>query len=130
MWSRTMAKVKMLVTFALTMTGWSLVFAIGWQTNSYPALGVRFSPSDYENSWNFYREQPCCGSYAKTKHHFRHHKGKFLSILSFEIGLATVKVCLMVVKFIWHLSSSCVKDRIDHRFKIDCLIHQISSYNY
>lgn len=34
---------------------------------------------DYENTWNFYYEQPCCGSSSSssTPHHLRHHRGKF-----------------------------------------------------
>lgn len=30
---------------------------------------------DYENTWNFYYEQPCCGS-PSGQHHLRHHRGK------------------------------------------------------
>lgn len=30
--------------------------------------------SDYENTWNLYYEQPCCGNTAG--HHIRHHRGK------------------------------------------------------
>lgn len=29
---------------------------------------------EYENTWNFYYEQPCCSS--QNGHHLRHHKGK------------------------------------------------------
>ncbi|KFB51405.1 hypothetical protein ZHAS_00019881 [Anopheles sinensis] len=36
---------------------------------------------DYENTWNFYYEQPCCGSGQSNggvgfngQHHIRHHK--------------------------------------------------------
>lgn len=29
---------------------------------------------EYENTWNFYYEQPCCSS--QSGHHLRHHKGK------------------------------------------------------
>lgn len=29
---------------------------------------------DYENTWNFYYEQPCCGN-TNGQHHLRHHKG-------------------------------------------------------
>lgn len=34
---------------------------------------------DYENTWNFYYEQPCCGSGSSNSgpHHLRHHRGKF-----------------------------------------------------
>lgn len=33
---------------------------------------------DYENTWNFYYEQPCCGSSSSSSgpHHLRHHRGK------------------------------------------------------
>lgn len=30
--------------------------------------------SEYENTWNFYYEQPCCSS--SNGHHLRHHRGK------------------------------------------------------
>ncbi|EAT42480.1 AAEL005996-PA [Aedes aegypti] len=33
--------------------------------------GVR---SDYENTWNFYYEQPCCGGSSNGQHHLRHHR--------------------------------------------------------
>ncbi|KXJ74540.1 hypothetical protein RP20_CCG013423 [Aedes albopictus] len=36
--------------------------------------GVR---CDYENTWNFYYEQPCCGGSTNGQHHLRHHRGKF-----------------------------------------------------
>ncbi|XP_065078888.1 semaphorin-2A isoform X1 [Ochlerotatus camptorhynchus] len=29
---------------------------------------------DYENTWNFYYEQPCCGSNGNGQHHLRHHR--------------------------------------------------------
>lgn len=32
--------------------------------------------SEYENTWNFYYEQPCCGN--SNGHHLRHHKGKYV----------------------------------------------------
>lgn len=31
---------------------------------------------EYENTWNFYYEQPCCSN--TNSHHLRHHKGKIL----------------------------------------------------
>lgn len=31
--------------------------------------------SDYENTWNFYYEQPCCGN-TNGQHHLRHHRGE------------------------------------------------------
>lgn len=33
--------------------------------------GVR---CDYENTWNFYYEQPCCGGNNNGQHHLRHHR--------------------------------------------------------
>lgn len=30
--------------------------------------------SDYENTWNLYYEQPCCGG-STAGHHLRHHRG-------------------------------------------------------
>jgi hypothetical protein len=30
---------------------------------------------DYENTWNFYYEQPCCST-PTGQHHLRHHRGK------------------------------------------------------
>ncbi|XP_055528942.1 semaphorin-2A isoform X1 [Wyeomyia smithii] len=33
--------------------------------------GVR---CDYENTWNFYYEQPCCGGNSNGQHHLRHHR--------------------------------------------------------
>lgn len=30
---------------------------------------------EYENTWNFYYEQPCCSN--SNSHHLRHHKGKY-----------------------------------------------------
>lgn len=43
---------------------------------------------DYENTWNFYYEQPCCGSSTGyNSHHVRHHRGKFSSSSSFSIAL-------------------------------------------
>lgn len=38
-------------------------------------LGLtEFAFGDYENTWNFYYEQPCCGN-TNGQHHLRHHKG-------------------------------------------------------
>lgn len=31
--------------------------------------------AEYENTWNFYYEQPCCAN--ANGHHIRHHRGKF-----------------------------------------------------
>lgn len=31
---------------------------------------------EYENTWNFYYEQPCCSN--SNSHHLRHHKGKYI----------------------------------------------------
>lgn len=31
--------------------------------------------ADYENTWNSYFEQPCCGNNNGQQHHLRHHKG-------------------------------------------------------
>ena len=38
---------------------------------------VDYAVSDYENTWNFYYEQPCCGN-TNGQHHLRHHRGKHL----------------------------------------------------
>uniref|UniRef100_A0A182T0C1 Secreted protein n=1 Tax=Anopheles maculatus TaxID=74869 RepID=A0A182T0C1_9DIPT len=43
---------------------------------------VRPGAGDYENTWNFYYEQPCCGSGQSNvagigfngQHHLRHHR--------------------------------------------------------
>lgn len=36
---------------------------------------------DYENTWNFYYEQPCCGSSTGyNSHHVRHHRGEYTAI--------------------------------------------------
>lgn len=56
--------------------------------------------ADYENTWNFYYEQPCCGgsSSGGAQHHLRHHRGK-LVIGSSEkkfIGLSRLFVCFKV----------------------------------
>lgn len=37
-------------------------------------LMIDISVCDYENTWNFYYEQPCCGN--SNGHHLRHHRGK------------------------------------------------------
>lgn len=34
------------------------------------------SVCEYENTWNFYYEQPCCGN--QNGHHIRHHRGKIV----------------------------------------------------
>lgn len=34
-----------------------------------------FGVCEYENTWNFYYEQPCCGN--SNGHHLRHHRGKY-----------------------------------------------------
>lgn len=36
--------------------------------------------SDYENTWNFYYEQPCCGN-VNGQHHLRHHRGIILHFI-------------------------------------------------
>ncbi|KAL5285645.1 Sema-2a.2 family protein [Megaselia abdita] len=36
-------------------------------------LFVEYAYSDYENTWNLYYEQPCCGS-TNGQHHMRHHR--------------------------------------------------------
>lgn len=38
-------------------------------------LLVDTAQSDYENTWNFYYEQPCCGN-TNGQHHLRHHRGE------------------------------------------------------
>lgn len=38
--------------------------------------------SDYENTWNFYYEQPCCGN-VNGQHHLRHHRGIILHFILF-----------------------------------------------
>uniref|UniRef100_A0A182NI72 Secreted protein n=1 Tax=Anopheles dirus TaxID=7168 RepID=A0A182NI72_9DIPT len=43
---------------------------------------LRPGAGDYENTWNFYYEQPCCGSGQSNvggigftgQHHLRHHR--------------------------------------------------------
>lgn len=35
-----------------------------------------FGLCEYENTWNFYYEQPCCGN--TNGHHLRHHRGKYI----------------------------------------------------
>lgn len=37
---------------------------------------VDLAVSDYENTWNLYYEQPCCGG-SSNGHHIRHHRGNF-----------------------------------------------------
>lgn len=37
-------------------------------------LKVDIGICEYENTWNFYYEQPCCSN--SNGHHLRHHKGK------------------------------------------------------
>lgn len=40
---------------------------------------------DYENTWNFYYEQPCCGNPTGfSSHHVRHHRGEFKKIYSIQ----------------------------------------------
>ncbi|GAB0091777.1 semaphorin-2A-like [Sergentomyia squamirostris] len=34
---------------------------------------------DYENTWNFYYEQPCCGN-TNGQHHLRHHRGEIFKV--------------------------------------------------
>lgn len=36
---------------------------------------VDLAVCDYENTWNFYYEQPCCGGSTNSHHHIRHHRG-------------------------------------------------------
>ncbi|KAJ6642294.1 Semaphorin-2A, partial [Pseudolycoriella hygida] len=41
---------------------------------SFLLLGLGdYAFGDYENTWNFYYEQPCCGN-TNGQHHLRHHK--------------------------------------------------------
>lgn len=53
--------------------------------------------SEYENTWNFYYEQPCCSN--SNGHHLRHHKGKYslrlLYIFDSEIRDGTSNVSVM-----------------------------------
>jgi hypothetical protein len=38
---------------------------------------------DYENTWNSYFEQPCCGSTSNQQHHLRHHKGNLINLVNY-----------------------------------------------
>lgn len=44
------------------------------------------SSAGYENTWNFYYEQPCCSN--SNSHHLRHHKGKYLHYPTFDKHLS------------------------------------------
>lgn len=46
--------------------------------------------SEYENTWNFYYEQPCCGN--SNGHHLRHHKGKYV--------LAYMMICYYKINYL------------------------------
>lgn len=39
--------------------------------------------SEYENTWNFYYEQPCCNLLI-GQHHVRHHRGNYYLYNLFE----------------------------------------------
>lgn len=59
---------------------------------------------DYENTWNFYYEQPCCGN-TNGQHHLRHHKGIIKKIFSKKyfsshIYLQTMLESLLAENFI------------------------------
>lgn len=42
---------------------------------------INYVYGEFENSWTFYFEQPCC---SNGGHHFRHHRGK-QSIIYFQL---------------------------------------------
>lgn len=48
---------------------------------------------DYENTWNFYYEQPCCGSGSSSSgpHHLRHHRGESTCVIGFEICISIAR---------------------------------------
>lgn len=48
---------------------------------------VHLASAEYENTWNFYYEQPCCGN--TNGHHIRHHRGNLnvFFVMNIEICL-------------------------------------------
>lgn len=50
-------------------------------------ISVDYILCDYENTWNFYYEQPCCGN-TNGQHHLRHHKGNWCNFILY-IGMST-----------------------------------------
>lgn len=52
---------------------------------------------DYENTWNFYYEQPCCGNPTGfSAHHVRHHRGEFVLVSYFLVLNMRCVVALVV----------------------------------
>uniref|UniRef100_A0A182U8Y6 Uncharacterized protein n=1 Tax=Anopheles melas TaxID=34690 RepID=A0A182U8Y6_9DIPT len=39
---------------------------------------------DYENTWNSYYEQPCCGGTTNGPFHLRHHGGRWFQFADFH----------------------------------------------
>uniref|UniRef100_A0A182TTT2 Uncharacterized protein n=1 Tax=Anopheles melas TaxID=34690 RepID=A0A182TTT2_9DIPT len=72
----------MMATTSRTSDGWwrRLVLTVAFVLLQL----LRPGAGDYENTWNFYYEQPCCGSGQSNvggisingQHHLRHHRGK------------------------------------------------------
>lgn len=68
---------------------------------------------DYENTWNSYYEQPCCGSPANQQHHLRHHKGNFWFFYNF---------CEKYTNTLIHVNSLQKKD--EKKFRADKLSYK------
>lgn len=46
---------------------------LNMQNFAFLLLIINIVNCEYENTWNFYYEQQCCGN--SNGHHLRHHKG-------------------------------------------------------
>uniref|UniRef100_A0A1B0CZW5 Uncharacterized protein n=1 Tax=Phlebotomus papatasi TaxID=29031 RepID=A0A1B0CZW5_PHLPP len=65
-------------------------------------LLVDTAQSDYENTWNFYYEQPCCGN-TNGQHHLRHHR-EFLIDLTTRFLRNLKRQRLYNLEFLWQPS--------------------------
>lgn len=64
--------VVMATVLALVLK-WTLVAVVRWEVEASSLPHV--AAGDFQNSWNFYYEQPCCSAdVGKSKHHFRHRR--------------------------------------------------------
>lgn len=56
---------------------------------------INIANCEYENTWNFYYEQPCCGNV--NGHHIRHHRGNY-----YHLKLKQLKIHLLQWQIYFH----------------------------
>lgn len=66
---------------------------------------VHLASAEYENTWNFYYEQPCCGN--TNGHHIRHHRGNLnvFFVMNIEICLGKPRPIFTGINTAWIIAS-------------------------